>query len=137
MNSEARLGPEPVVNFTLAATAVSMVATPLLAAAARRLMPAAAAPPVIGQGLMIHPPGDERHTIVIGYGRTGKVVCALLKQHEVKFIAIDHDAVSVARDRKHGHPVYYGDAIRSAIPGGERTGVGDGRHHHHQCAKHD
>ncbi|WP_299103733.1 cation:proton antiporter [uncultured Bradyrhizobium sp.] len=110
MSSEARLVPEPVVNFTLAATAVSMAATPLLAAAARRLMPAPAAPPVIDQGLMIHPPGDERHTIVIGYGRTGKVVCALLKQHGVKFIAIDYDAVSVARDRKHGHPVYYGDA---------------------------
>ena len=43
MSSEARLVPEPVVNFTVAATAVSMVATPLLAAAARRLMPAARA----------------------------------------------------------------------------------------------
>jgi CPA2 family monovalent cation:H+ antiporter-2 len=40
----------------------------------------------------------------------GKVVCSLLQRHGIKFIAVDYDAASVARDRKHGHMVYYGDA---------------------------
>jgi CPA2 family monovalent cation:H+ antiporter-2 len=110
MSSGTPLVPEAVVSFTLAATAVSMAATPLLSAAARRLTPAPSSPSVADPELATRPPGDERHTIVIGYGRMGKVVCALLGQHGVKFVAIDHDASSVARDRKHGHPVYYGDA---------------------------
>jgi CPA2 family monovalent cation:H+ antiporter-2 len=47
---------------------------------------------------------------VVGYGRIGKVVCSLLKEHGIPYIAVDHDAFGVARDRREGHSVYYGDA---------------------------
>ena len=40
----------------------------------------------------------------------GKVVCALLKEHGIRYIAADLDAPTVTRDRRDGHDVYYGDA---------------------------
>jgi monovalent cation:H+ antiporter-2, CPA2 family len=47
---------------------------------------------------------------VVGYGRVGKVVCALLRQHGIAYIAADLDAVTVTRDRREGHDVFYGNA---------------------------
>ena len=105
-----QLVPRPIANFALAATAATMAFTPLLSLAARRLIPASPATPIVDPELTIQPPGGERHAIVVGYGRVGKVVCSLLKQHGVKYIAIDSDAAGVARERRHGHVVYYGDA---------------------------
>ena len=60
--------------------------------------------------LAVQPVGGSRHTIVVGYGRVGKVVCSLLKHHGVPYIAADYDALTVTRDRRGGHDVYYGDA---------------------------
>ena len=37
-------------------------------------------------------------------------MCSLLKEHGITYIAVDHDASGVARDRREGHGVYYGDA---------------------------
>ncbi len=37
-------------------------------------------------------------------------MCSLLKEHGITYIAIDHDASGVARDRREGREVYYGDA---------------------------
>jgi CPA2 family monovalent cation:H+ antiporter-2 len=106
----AQLVSEPIGSFTLAAVAITMALTPLLAIGARRLLPAPATAPVVDPDLMVHVLGGEQHAIVVGFGRVGKVVCSLFGQHGVKFIAVDNDAVGVARDRRHGHPVYFGDA---------------------------
>jgi len=37
-------------------------------------------------------------------------VCALLKEHGIRYIAADLDAPTVTRDRRDGHDVFYGDA---------------------------
>jgi CPA2 family monovalent cation:H+ antiporter-2 len=108
MASSLGLVPGPVASFALATTAVTMALTPLLSAVARRLLPRPA-PPSIAPDLMVQPTA-ERHAIVVGHGRVGKVVCSLLQRHGIKFIAVDYDAANVARDRKRGHMVYYGDA---------------------------
>ena len=56
-----------------------MALTPLLSFAARRfaarLRTAGAAP----SELIARPSAGGKHAIVVGYGRVGKVVCALLK----------------------------------------------------------
>jgi CPA2 family monovalent cation:H+ antiporter-2 len=91
-------------------TAVTMALTPLLATLGRnlasRLQIAQAAEPE----LTVRPPADQAQAIVVGYGRVGKVVCSLLERHGVKYIALDHAAAGVTRDRRDGHAVYYGDA---------------------------
>ncbi|CAM5282720.1 Glutathione-regulated potassium-efflux system protein KefC [Aquamicrobium terrae] len=110
MGAELHLVSESASSFTLAATAVTMIATPLLSSAMRRMLPDRPSVSVIAPELMIQSQSDDKRAIVVGYGRVGKVVCSLLQRHGVRFIAIDHDASGVARDRKRGHMVYYGDA---------------------------
>jgi CPA2 family monovalent cation:H+ antiporter-2 len=60
--------------------------------------------------LTVRPSAGQKHAIVVGYGRVGKVVCALLKEHGISYIAADSDALTVTRDRRDGHDVYYGNA---------------------------
>jgi CPA2 family monovalent cation:H+ antiporter-2 len=99
-----------VTSFTLALTAITMVLTPLLSTGARKLTSAIGPPRAVDPDLTVQPPSGEKHAIVVGYGRIGKVVCSLLEEHGINYIAIDHDASGVARDRRDGHAVYYGDA---------------------------
>jgi len=89
---DARLG-----SLALVVTSVTMVLTPLLSIVGYRLA------------------AGHRHAIVVGHGRVGKVVCALLKEHGISFIAADANAAMVSRDRKEGHDVYYGNAADPAF----------------------
>jgi hypothetical protein len=73
-------------------------------------------PPVeIGKVGRCGPPTGKPHAIVVGYGRVGKVVCSLLGQHGIEYIAADFNASAVARDRREGHLVYYGYAADPAF----------------------
>jgi CPA2 family monovalent cation:H+ antiporter-2 len=99
-----------VASFALAVTSVTMMLTPLLSYAGRRFgtrLRSNAAPPA---ELTAKPAGGQNHAIVVGYGRVGKVVCELLREHGVSYLAADLDAPAVTRDRRNGHDVYYGDA---------------------------
>ena len=92
-----------------------MALTPLLATAARYLTSVVAARRAIDPELTVRPPAGKQHAIVVGYGRVGKVVCSLLGQHGIEYIAADVNASAVARDRREGHLVYYGDAADPAF----------------------
>ena len=110
MAADLRLIDARLATFALVVTSVTMALTPVLSLAARRfasrLRAAGAAPPE----LTARPSRGRKHAIVVGYGRVGKVVCALLKEHGIAYIAADSDASTVTRDRRDGHDVYYGDA---------------------------
>lgn len=99
-----------VSSFAIAVTAVTMALTPLLALLGRHLAARLSAERIIDPELSIRPPDEGQQAIVIGYGRVGKVVCSLLATHGLKYIAVDHEPAGVARDRRDGHNVYYGDA---------------------------
>lgn len=99
-----------VSSFAVAVTAVTMALTPLLGMLGRRLAARLSSERTPDPELAVRPPGDRAQAIVIGYGRVGKVVCSLLTGHGLNYIAVDHEAVAVARDRRDGHKVYFGDA---------------------------
>ena len=99
-----------LASFALAVTSVTMAITPLLSAAGRRFASRLRAAGAAPSELMVRPSEGGKHAIVVGYGRVGKVVCALLKQHGISYIAADSDAHTVTHDRRDGHDVYYGDA---------------------------
>ncbi len=99
-----------LASFALAVTSVTMALTPLLSLAARRFALWLRSGGPVAAELTVRPAGAGRHAIVVGYGRVGKVVCALLKQHGISYIAADFDTAAVTRDRRDGHDVYYGDA---------------------------
>jgi monovalent cation:H+ antiporter-2, CPA2 family len=110
MAAQSRLIDPGTATFALTVTSATMALIPLLSYLARRfasrLRAAGATPPE----LTMRPTGRQRHAIVVGYGRVGKVVCALLNEHGIPYIAADSDASTVTRDRREGHDVYYGDA---------------------------
>jgi monovalent cation:H+ antiporter-2, CPA2 family len=110
MAAAAALIEPRLASFTLAVTSVTMALTPLLSFAGRRFAARLRANRAADTELTARPSGGERHAIVVGYGRVGKVVCALLREHGIRYIAADLDAPTVTRDRRDGHDVYYGDA---------------------------
>ncbi len=102
-------------GLSLAATSVSMAATPLLAFAARRFAPMLASRQPSGAELApelaISPAGGRQHcAIVVGYGRVGKVVTSALYKNYVPYVATDRDPDTVIADRRAGREVYFGDA---------------------------
>lgn len=99
-----------VSHFTLALTSVTMVLTPLLAVVGRRIGARLRSAAPAAPELAVRPAEGRNHAIVVGYGRVGKLVCSLLKEHGIPYIAADLDAPAVTRDRREGLDVFYGDA---------------------------
>lgn len=99
-----------IASFALAVTSVTMLLTPLLAAIGRRFGSRLRAGSPPAAELTAKPAGGQNHAIVVGYGRVGKVVCELLREHGISYLAADLDAPTVTRDRRNGYDVYYGDA---------------------------
>jgi CPA2 family monovalent cation:H+ antiporter-2 len=99
-----------VSSFTLAVTSITMAFIPVLSHVARRLAPKFADHKALAPELAVAPSGGSDHAIVVGHGRVGQVVCAMLDRHGVRYIAVDHDADAVPEQRRRGREVYYGDA---------------------------
>ena len=60
------------------------------------------------------PPDDHQPRIIVaGFGRVGHLIGSMLDEHKIPYIAMDADAALVARERKGGFPVYYGDAANT------------------------
>ena len=110
MAAQSGLIDRRTATFTLTVTAVTMALIPLLSYLARRLGSRLRTPGVPPSELTVRPGARQKHAIVVGYGRVGKMVCALLKEHGIPYVAADSDASTVTRDRRDGHDVYYGDA---------------------------
>ena len=100
----------PTASYALAVTSITMLLTPLLSFVGRRFATWLGPSGAVAAELAVRPSGGQNHAIVVGYGRVGKVVCAMLKEHGIPYIAADLDAPSVTRDRRGGHDVYFGDA---------------------------
>lgn len=57
----------------------------------------------------------EPRTIIIGFGRVGRLVADLLRAHNRAFIAVESDIDAVVEGRNKGYPVIYGDVSRAEI----------------------
>lgn len=108
------IAPGPA-SFALAVTAISMALIPGLGALARFVKKRASPPDAVDLALVSAPEAQAGHAIVVGHGRVGKVVCTMLARHKRAYLATDSDAIAVARDRRAGHPVYYGNATDPAF----------------------
>jgi CPA2 family monovalent cation:H+ antiporter-2 len=97
-------------SFTVALTSLTMVLIPALSHIARWLAPMVREDKPLDPELAVAPSGGRGHAIVIGHGRVGQVVCAMLDRHQFKYVAVDNDAGAVPEQRRQGRTVYYGDA---------------------------
>jgi monovalent cation:H+ antiporter-2, CPA2 family len=108
----ARLISPETAAFWTVVTAVGLTITPLLARIghdiARRIewQQNKDAPLDIANG--------EPRTILIGFGRVGRLVADMLEAHDRAYIAIEADVDHVTMARREGRPVRFGDAARTA-----------------------
>jgi CPA2 family monovalent cation:H+ antiporter-2 len=56
----------------------------------------------------------EPRTILIGFGRVGQMVAAMLESHGKPYVVIESDVDIVTQARRDGKPVHFGDAARRA-----------------------
>jgi CPA2 family monovalent cation:H+ antiporter-2 len=55
---------------------------------------------------------SDVRAIVVGYGRVGTLVGSMLEEHSIPHIGIETDPDVVAKGRRAGKPLFYGDATR-------------------------
>ncbi|ANW02212.1 cation:proton antiporter family protein [Bradyrhizobium icense] len=55
-------------------------------------------------------PEGQSRVIIVGCGRVGDLVSEMLARHEVPHVGLDSDSALVARERRRGRPIFYGDA---------------------------
>lgn len=102
-----------IAQMLLVVVTVSMAATPLVAGLGKKLALALERHAISRPETLIEQTLDLRHHVIIsGYGRVGHTVARLLETEHIRFVALDIDSFLVARERKSGMPVYYGDATR-------------------------
>jgi len=104
---DAKAGQTALVAVTL-----TMLATPALARLGELLAGRPLAPTASPEALEQPPEDHGDRVIIVGYGRVGALVGEMLALHKLPYIAIDTDAALVARERRAGKPIYFGDATR-------------------------
>ncbi len=99
------------INFWQVATAIGLTITPILARVghdmARRLELRESDDEVLEQDL-----NTEPRTVVIGFGRVGKLVVDMLKTHDQPYVAVESSIDAVASARREGYKVIFGDISR-------------------------
>jgi CPA2 family monovalent cation:H+ antiporter-2 len=98
----------------MVAATLSMFAVPFLVRASERLAQRRSDELEIAELAPLLDEGPPR-VIIVGYGRVGDLVGQMLARHKIPYVAIDSDPGLVARGRKHGRTIYYGDATQVEI----------------------
>jgi len=94
-------------------TALTMATIPLLSRLGGGLAPRLVPKMPVDPNILVPQISDALpRVIVAGFGRVGQTVAAMLEVHKVRYVAIDRDADRVARQRKQGAPVYFGDVTQ-------------------------
>ena len=109
--AQAQLIQPSTAAFWQTVTAIGLTLTPLLAKAGRGLSrgieAGVAAEPVVES--------DEPRTVLIGFGRVGRMVADMLTVHGQPFLAVEADIDAVADARRQGYPVLFGDVARGEL----------------------
>ena len=111
-------------GFAYLVGAITMATIPLLS----RLGTWAFPPKVAAPDAALLPPEhgpDSPRVILAGFGRVGQTVASLLEAHGVPYLALDSDSARVARARRAGRPVYYGDVTQPELL--RRVGIAQAR----------
>ena len=110
--AQAQLILPATAAFWQIVTAIGLTITPLLAALGRAI------------ARRIDPRGDTGQrridpvvngTVIIGFGRVGRMVADLLTMHGKPYVALEADVDAVAAAREAGYPVTFGDIGRPGM----------------------
>lgn len=104
-----------VEQFMLLVSSGTMLLTPYLARLARKASSRVREAAAEARGHTEPTPAEAGRIIIVGYGRVGRIVGDILRKQDKPFIGIDVDPEAVARARKAGHNLVYGDATQRAF----------------------
>lgn len=110
-----------IVQPLLAATVLSMVASPMLIRHNRRITRAVlreSGPPLteaMRETRATLAVAGREHVVICGFGRVGQNIARVLEQTGFEYIALDLDPQRVRAGRQAGDPVIYGDAGQSRV----------------------
>ena len=99
------------INFWQVATAIGLTITPILARIGRDM----------SRRIELREPDDEAQeqsetkearTIILGFGRVGRLVADMLRVHNQPYLAIESNVDAVTEARREGYKVVYGDVSR-------------------------
>lgn len=103
-------------QILLAAVAISMALTPLLASVGRSAQLFLERRGLAGaSALASEAESYSGHVIIAGFGRVGQTIGRILEAQGQAWLAIDADAGNVAAARKEGLPVFFGNAGQDAV----------------------
>jgi K+:H+ antiporter len=98
--------------IAMIAATLSMVSIPVLARLSERGKSQRPPDDPALQTLSPEPADSPARVIIVGYGRVGRLVGEMLARHNIPYLAIDSDPTAVARERRDGKAIFYGDATR-------------------------
>ncbi|QKS01066.1 sodium:proton exchanger [Sphingomonas sp. CL5.1] len=109
--AQAQLIQPSTAAFWQTVTAIGLTITPLLAKAgtaiSRRIETT--------DHQAVPDTGDATRTVVIGFGRVGRLVADMLTVHDQPYIAVEADIDTVKAARHAGYPVMFGDVARGQL----------------------
>lgn len=112
--ASAQLISPQTAAFWQIVTAIGLTITPLLARigrdVSRRIEMGDSSPHKL-EAVDDAPP----ETVIIGFGRVGRMVADMLKAHGRTYLAVEADIDAVARARRKGYSVIFGDASRPEL----------------------
>jgi K+:H+ antiporter len=113
---------QPDYQLFLAASILSMIATPFLIQAAPRIslsleswLGEGSAPSREGSEGRASEHGMNHHVIVVGYGMNGRNVSKVLHRLGIPYLVLELNAETVRAARAQGVPIRYGDAGRRRV----------------------
>ncbi len=112
--TQAQLIQPQTAAFWQIVTAIGLTITPLLARfghdIARRMEMRSG-----GGAAADELPVEAQQTIIIGFGRVGKLIADLLTTHNQKYLAVETNIDTVAKARRDGYPIMFGNVSRNEM----------------------
>jgi CPA2 family monovalent cation:H+ antiporter-2 len=112
--AQAQLIQASTASFWQTVTAIGLTITPLLAQLGRSVSKSIERR-TSGDPVDMEIPADGPGTVVIGFGRVGRMVADMLMVHNQPFVAVEADIDAVTAARAEGYPVIFGDVSRSGL----------------------
>ncbi len=97
-------------SFWTLVTALGLTVTPVLAALGRKL-----SRQVDPDALAAGPDPEPGRTLILGFGRVGRLVADMLSTHGRPYLGVDGDVDTVAQARAAGYSTVFGDVSRGDI----------------------
>ncbi|MCP9625820.1 monovalent cation:proton antiporter-2 (CPA2) family protein [Rhodopseudomonas palustris] len=113
--SSSGLVTHEVEQFMLLVSSGTMMLTPYLARLSRKASSRVRNATALADGHADPGPAEEGRIIIVGYGRVGRILGDILKKQDKPFIGIEIDPEAVARARRAGQNLVYGDATQRAF----------------------